>query len=477
MTRGTDPHIFLVRALAGAGLTEHDVKLVLLQHPDGRTALERGDVAAWAGLDPMMAAAEIESGARLFYRNAAANTWGVLNVREAFAAENPDLVRRVLATYERARRWSVEHPAELKALMMAAMKLPDAVVARQLERNDLSSGAIGEKQAQTIIEAGKALQQAGVLPADVDVMAVTGKLIDPSFARAAGHDDGAAAAPLLEGVGEGAPRCRARPPPLLPQRGELPRLLQPGGCGADHTGGLGIAWELAVRTGIAPGRLMPPPSRLFHTAAALAASGELQTHVAATMTRVAIGFGIGAAAGTLLGMLTGASDTGASTAGPVHPGAARHPLDRLGADLHPLARHLRDLEAGADRARRVLPGLSRHALGDPERGPQADGGRPRVRLLASRHHAAHHLARRAADLDRVAAQRPRSRLHVRRRRRTDGRIGRSRLPAARRPADGPRQFHPGGDDRVRAARQASDGVLVALSAPLLRWQDTVRSRL
>ena len=186
VTRGTDPDIFLVRALATAGLTEHDVKLVLLQHPDGRTALERGDVAAWAGLDPMMAAAEIESGARLFYRNAAANTWGVLNVREAFAAENPDLVRRVLATYERARRWSVEYPAELKALMVAAMKLPDAVVARQLERNDLSSGAIGEKQAQTIVEAGKALQQAGVLPADVDIAAVTGKLIDPSYARAAG---------------------------------------------------------------------------------------------------------------------------------------------------------------------------------------------------------------------------------------------------------------------------------------------------
>ena len=186
VTRGTDPHIFLVRALATAGLTEHDVKLVLLQHPDGRTVLERGDVNAWAGLDPMMAASELESGARLFYRNAAANTWGVLNVREAFAADNPELVRRVLATYERARRWSVEHPAELKALMVAAMKLPDAVVARQLERNDLSSGAIGDKQAQTIIEAGKALQQAGVLSTDVDVTAVTSKLIDSSYARAAG---------------------------------------------------------------------------------------------------------------------------------------------------------------------------------------------------------------------------------------------------------------------------------------------------
>ncbi len=55
VTRGTDPHIFLIRALQGAGLTEKDAKLVLLQHPDGRTALDRGDVDAWAGLDPMMA--------------------------------------------------------------------------------------------------------------------------------------------------------------------------------------------------------------------------------------------------------------------------------------------------------------------------------------------------------------------------------------------------------------------------------------
>src|SRR3712207_3282345 len=89
VTRGTDPHIFLVRALQDAKLTEKDVKLVLLQHPDGRTALERGDVDAWAGLDPLMAAAEVESGATLFHRNAAANTWGVLNVSEAFAKDNP----------------------------------------------------------------------------------------------------------------------------------------------------------------------------------------------------------------------------------------------------------------------------------------------------------------------------------------------------------------------------------------------------
>ena len=186
VTRGTDPHIFLVRALAEAGLTEKDVKLVLLQHQDGRTALERGDVVAWAGLDPMMAAAEIESKARLFYRKPEANTWGVLNVREAFAAEHPDIVRKVLSVYETARKWALTHKPELTAMMVTATKLSDAVIARQLERTDMTHGMIGEAQATTIIAAGKALQAAGVLDSALDITALTNGMIDPSYARAIG---------------------------------------------------------------------------------------------------------------------------------------------------------------------------------------------------------------------------------------------------------------------------------------------------
>src|ERR1700685_2255490 len=114
VTRGTDPHIFLVRALLGAGLSEKDITPVLLQHADGKTALIRGDVDAWAGLDPMMAQAEIAAGARLVFRNADANTWGILNVREEFLKDHPDVVRRVLAAYEEARKYSVAHYDELK---------------------------------------------------------------------------------------------------------------------------------------------------------------------------------------------------------------------------------------------------------------------------------------------------------------------------------------------------------------------------
>jgi hypothetical protein len=76
VTRGTDPHIFLVRALLDAGLTDKDITPVLLQHADGKAALIRGDVDAWAGLDPMMAQAEVEDGAKLFYPQAGSQHLG-----------------------------------------------------------------------------------------------------------------------------------------------------------------------------------------------------------------------------------------------------------------------------------------------------------------------------------------------------------------------------------------------------------------
>jgi sulfonate transport system substrate-binding protein len=179
VTRGTDPHIFLVRALLGAGLSEKDITPVLLQHADGKTALIRGDVDAWAGLDPMMAQAEIEDGAKLFFRDPAANTWGILNVREQFLKDNPDVVRRVLATYEEARKYSVANYDDLKKTFIAVTKLPDSVVDKQLkERTDLSHNRIGAPQRDSILAAGIALQQAGVIDAKVDVKATLDALID-----------------------------------------------------------------------------------------------------------------------------------------------------------------------------------------------------------------------------------------------------------------------------------------------------------
>jgi sulfonate transport system permease protein len=66
-----------------------------------------------------------------------------------------------------------------------------------------------------------------------------------------------------------------------------------------------LAWELIVWLGYSNGRLVPPPSRVFATLVDLARSGELLTHIRATLTRVALGFGFGVIAGTILGAVSG----------------------------------------------------------------------------------------------------------------------------------------------------------------------------
>jgi sulfonate transport system substrate-binding protein len=186
VTRGTDPHIFLVRALLSVGMTEKDISEVLLQHPDGKTALIRGDVDAWAGLDPMMAQAQVEDGAKLFYRNKDANTYGILNSSEDFLSKYPDLTKRVLAVYDQARKYCLSHYDDEKRVFMDVTRLPAAVVDIQLkERTDLTNNRIGPAQRDTILQAGLALQKAGVIAANVDVNKTLDDLVDDRFVTAA----------------------------------------------------------------------------------------------------------------------------------------------------------------------------------------------------------------------------------------------------------------------------------------------------
>ncbi len=88
----------------------------------------------------------------------------------------------MLAAYEQARTYALANPAELKKTLVAYTKLSDAVIERQLTRTELTHSSIGSAQAETIIAAGLALQEAGVVPAKIDVKAVVDDLLDRSFA-------------------------------------------------------------------------------------------------------------------------------------------------------------------------------------------------------------------------------------------------------------------------------------------------------
>ncbi|MFI6424847.1 aliphatic sulfonate ABC transporter substrate-binding protein [Promicromonospora sp. NPDC050880] len=190
-TKGTDPYFFLLQTLDDAGIALDDVEVQNLQHADGRAALDNGSVDAWAGLDPIMAAAEAESGDTLIYRNIDFNTYGFLNVREEFVDEHPDVTQAVVDAYERARAWALEHPEELSALLAEVASIDPEVASTVIEeRTVLDLDPVpGDAQRDVLEVVGPIFVESGDVTAQEDVDTALDELFAPEFAQEAVASD------------------------------------------------------------------------------------------------------------------------------------------------------------------------------------------------------------------------------------------------------------------------------------------------
>lgn len=179
---GTDPYLFLMRALEKFGLSEKDIEVVPLTHPDGASALASGVVDAWAGLDPMMAKLELAGQATLFYRDLSIPSFGVLVVSEEFARKYPDLVVTVLQVYERARQW-VRDNLEATADILAQLAQADRSIALHTltTRTVFRSPVPDAEVTGTLTEAVRIFKLTGNIKPEVDGPAVIRELVNTSF--------------------------------------------------------------------------------------------------------------------------------------------------------------------------------------------------------------------------------------------------------------------------------------------------------
>lgn len=186
-TKGTDPYFFLLQTLNEAGLTESDVEIINLQHSDGQAALARGDVDAWAGLDPIMATTEVKDGAQLIYRNIAFNSYGVLNAREKFLVEQPELVDQALNCYELARQWIIENPEDAATLLAQEASLEPEIAAKVLnERTVVDLPLVpGDAQRQVLEIILPVLVAEAQVRSEEEARAALDTLYDTSFAERA----------------------------------------------------------------------------------------------------------------------------------------------------------------------------------------------------------------------------------------------------------------------------------------------------
>jgi NitT/TauT family transport system permease protein len=113
-------------------------------------------------------------------------------------------------------------------------------------------------------------------------------------------------------VYESAPAPAARPAWLL---------------GAAALAVIALAWEAAARLQWVPALFLPAPTAVLGEAAGMARSGELGRHLAVSLARVGLGFGHGAAVGTMLGLALGWSRTLWAVGNPVI--AATYPIPKI----------------------------------------------------------------------------------------------------------------------------------------------------
>lgn len=185
-TRGTDPWFFLLRTLRDNGMTQRDIELIDLQHPDGRIALERGQVDAWAGLDPHMAASQLDAGSRLLYRNIKYNTYGALNSREDFLHDHPDVVATVLQQYQRARLYSEKNIADTATILanVAQVSIPVANIEVK-ERTKFPDPTPGRDYHDAIAGVVPIVRDEHLATPGADLDGALAAIVDPQPARLA----------------------------------------------------------------------------------------------------------------------------------------------------------------------------------------------------------------------------------------------------------------------------------------------------
>jgi len=184
--KGTDPYFFLLRTLNQAGLSQADIQFVNLPHGDGRTALERGQVDAWAGLDPHMAASELQAGSKVIYRNKDFNTYGFLNGREDFVKKYPATTGTLIGLYERAKQWISDHPDDAAKILADEAQIDLAVAKRELvERmNFKTSGVPGDAHIAVLKAVVPIITAEQLANPGADVNKAVTDLIDGSYAKA-----------------------------------------------------------------------------------------------------------------------------------------------------------------------------------------------------------------------------------------------------------------------------------------------------
>ncbi|WP_114814848.1 aliphatic sulfonate ABC transporter substrate-binding protein [Paraburkholderia kururiensis] len=112
--KGSQGHLFVLKALADAGLPPSAVQFVYLNYSDARAAFERGFIDAWAVPDPRYADTELATGARtiLTIGQLSVPQYGFYIGSREFARRYPGALRLLFDVLDRQTALELAHPTQ-----------------------------------------------------------------------------------------------------------------------------------------------------------------------------------------------------------------------------------------------------------------------------------------------------------------------------------------------------------------------------
>jgi aliphatic sulfonates family ABC transporter substrate-binding protein len=151
VSRASQAHYLLIRALEEAGLAVSDVDVQFVAPERGLRAFADGEVAAWSVWDPWLSGARQELGARVLRDATGLLPNSVCYVaRRDFAERHGELVSQLLQQLELATAWVKSDPARAAELMAPKLGMsPRALLAslgRELSTRPLDAALIAAQQ-------------------------------------------------------------------------------------------------------------------------------------------------------------------------------------------------------------------------------------------------------------------------------------------------------------------------------------------
>ena len=141
VTRGSNAHYLLVRALEKGGVAYTDFMPQYLSPPEGRAAFERGAVEAWAIWDPFLAAAQAAGRTRVL-----ADATGLVPNHQFYVANRRFADAAVIAAFKaaiaRIDQNTVADPRSAARTLSPAIGLPEPIVAEALARQSWAIASV-----------------------------------------------------------------------------------------------------------------------------------------------------------------------------------------------------------------------------------------------------------------------------------------------------------------------------------------------